>query len=240
MPLVSVNTPKLDVEVLRIGDRGLLPTLRSEEFLSQLSGSTAKGIADQKGQRVWKGTLDHGQSRHTNREAVTAFPVLQAVGKLEPGLYLMLAKPSGTTDAAADEEGGYETQATQWFVVSDLGLTAFKAATASMCWPARSPAPRRSRRRDPLGARNNDVLATAKTDGQATPAFPGGLARGEGGLAPGLVVAQIGDDYGFLDLAQGAFDLSDRGVKGRPAPGGAEAYVPSRSAASTAPARRCS
>ena len=28
--------------------------------------------------------------------------------------------PEGTT-ALADEEGGYETQATQWFVVTDLG-----------------------------------------------------------------------------------------------------------------------
>lgn len=56
VPLVSVNAPKLDVEVLRIGDRGLLPTLRSEDFLGQLSGSTARTIASEKGQRVWKGT----------------------------------------------------------------------------------------------------------------------------------------------------------------------------------------
>ncbi|WP_163584097.1 hypothetical protein, partial [Klebsiella pneumoniae] len=48
VPLVSVNAPKLDVEVLRIGDRNLLPSLRSEEFLNQLSGSTARTIAEQK------------------------------------------------------------------------------------------------------------------------------------------------------------------------------------------------
>jgi uncharacterized protein YfaS (alpha-2-macroglobulin family) len=225
VPLVSVNAPTLDVEVLRIGDRGLLPTLRSEEFLSQLSGATAKGIADQKGQRVWRGTLDTAKAE-TNREAVTAFPVLQAVGTLEPGLYLMLAKPTGTTDASSDEEGGYETQATQWFVVSDLGLTAFKGRDGvHVLVRSLASAKAVSGAEIRLVARNNDVLATAKTDGQGHAAFPGGLARGEGGLAPGLVVAQIGDDYGFLDLAQGAFDLSDRGVKGRPAPGGAEAYL---------------
>ncbi|KQO85005.1 alpha-2-macroglobulin [Methylobacterium sp. Leaf90] len=225
VPLVSVNADKLDVEVLRIGDRGLLPALRSEDFLSQLSGSTAKSIADQKGQRVWKGTLDTAKAE-TNREAVTAFPVLQAVGKLEPGLYLMLAKPTGTTDSSEDEYGGYETQATQWFVVSDLGLTAFKGRDGVHVF-ARSLASAKtvSGAEIRLVARNNDVLATAKTDGQGHAAFPAGLARGEGGLAPGLVVAQVGDDYGFLDLALGAFDLSDRGVKGRPAPGGAEAYV---------------
>ena len=34
-----------------------------------------------------------------------------------------------------------------------------------------------------------------------------------------------GDDYGFLDLNLAAFDLTDRGVKGRADPGSIEAYV---------------
>ena len=76
-----------------------------------------------------------------------------------------------------------------------------------------------------LVARNNEVLATKKTDGQGHVAFDPGLARGEGGIAPGLVVAQLGDDYGFLDFSQSAFALTDRGVKGRPQPGAVEAYV---------------
>jgi uncharacterized protein YfaS (alpha-2-macroglobulin family) len=224
VPLVSVNAPKLDVEVLRIGDRGLLPALRSEEFLSQLSGATARTIAREKGVQVWKGTLDTARAE-PNQEAVTAFPVLQAVGKVEPGLYVMLARPSGTT-ALADEEGGYETQATQWFVVSDLGLTAFKGRDGIHVF-ARSLAsaatvPDAEIR---LVARNNEVLGTKTTDRQGHVAFDPGLARAEGGLAPGLVVARLGDDYGFLDLQLGAFDLADRGVKGRPAAGAAEAYV---------------
>ncbi len=46
--------------------------------------------------------------------------------------------------------------------------------------------------------------------------FEPGLSRGSGGLAPGLVVAEDGKgDYGFLNLQQSAFDLTDRGVKGR-------------------------
>ena len=225
VPLVSVNAAKIDVEVLRVGDRGLLPSLRAEDFLSQLTGATARTIADQKGQRVWKGVLDTAKAE-LNQEAVTAFPVLQAVGKLEPGIYIMLAQASGASAASADEEGGYETQATQWFVVSDLGLTAFKGRDGVHVF-ARSLA---SAETVPgaeirLVARNNEVLATAKTDGQGHAAFASGLARGEGGAAPGLVVAQIGDDYGFLDLGQSAFDLTDRGVRGRPQPGAVEAYV---------------
>ncbi len=38
-------------------------------------------------------------------------------------------------------------------------------------------------------------------------------------------MASLGNDYGFLDLDQAAFDLTDRGVKGRPEGGGLDAYV---------------
>ncbi|MCJ2012573.1 alpha-2-macroglobulin family protein [Methylobacterium sp. J-076] len=222
IPIVSVNAPKLDVEVLRIGDRGLLPTLRSEDFLGQLSGATAKGIAAQKGVRVWAGSLDTAKAE-TNREAITAFPVLRAVGTLEPGVYVMIARPSGP--AAADEEG-YAQQATQWFVVSDLGLTATKGrdgvhVVLRSLGTARAMEGAEIR----LIARDNEVLATRRTDAQGHAAFEAGLGRGEGGTAPSLVVAAIGDDYGFLDLDQGAFDLTDRGVKGRPEGGGLDAYL---------------
>ncbi|WP_132253652.1 alpha-2-macroglobulin family protein [Methylobacterium segetis] len=225
VPLVSVNAGRLDVEVLRIGDRGLLPALRTEEFLSQLNGSTARAIADQKGVQVWKGSLDTAKAE-PNQEVVTAFPVLEAVGKLEPGLYIMMARPAGSATPAEEGEGGYEQQATQWFVVSDLGLTAFKGRDGVHVL-ARSLASAEaiSGAEIRLIARNNEVLATRRTDASGHAAFDPGLARGEGGIAPGLVVAQLGDDYGFLDLAQTAFDLTDRGVKGRPAPGAVDAYV---------------
>ena len=62
------------------------------------------------------------------------------------------------------------------------------------------------------------VLATLKTDANGYAKFAPGLSRGTGGLAPGLVVASDkSGDYNFLDMVQTAFDLSDRGVKGRPA-----------------------
>ncbi|WP_018262815.1 alpha-2-macroglobulin family protein [Methylobacterium sp. WSM2598] len=225
VPLVSVNAPKLDVEVLRIGDRGLLPTLRSEEFLSQLTGATARTLAREKGVRVWKGTLDTAGAE-PNQEVVTAFPVLQAVGKIEPGLYVMLAQPSGTAALGDEETGGYDQQATQWFVVSDLGLTALKGADGVHVF-VRSLASAATVQGAEirLVARNNEVLGVRTTDAQGHAAFDPGLSRGEGGIAPSLVVARLGDDYGFLDLALSAFDLADRGVKGRPAPAAAEAFV---------------
>ena len=76
-----------------------------------------------------------------------------------------------------------------------------------------------------LIARNNEVLATKKTDALGVATFDPGLARGEGGLAPGLVVATEGADYGFLDLGTAAFDLTDRGVKGRAVSGAMDAFL---------------
>ena len=225
VPIVSVNAPKVDVEVLRIGDRNLLPSLRSEEFLNQLTGSSARTIADQKGKRVWKGTLDTAKAE-TNQDVVTAFPVLQAVGKLEPGIYVMVAQAAGSVSAAEEETGSYEQQATQWFVVSDLGLTAFKGRDGVHVFlRSLANAEAVSGAEIRLVARNNEVLGTARTDAKGHAAFDPGLAKGEGGIAPGLVVAQIGDDYGFLDFSQTAFDLTDRGVKGRTDAGAIEAYV---------------
>ncbi len=77
-----------------------------------------------------------------------------------------------------------------------------------------------------LIARNNEVLATARTDAGGMARFDAGLARGQDGLAPSIIVASDGrGDYGFLDVAGGAFDLSDRGVKGRVAPRGLDAWI---------------
>jgi len=54
--------------------------------------------------------------------------------------------------------------------------------------------------------------------------IPGSRA-GKGGLAPVLLVATLAGDYGFLSLAQNAFDLSDRGVTGRDPPAGLDAFL---------------
>jgi uncharacterized protein YfaS (alpha-2-macroglobulin family) len=220
IPVVSVNASEIGVEVYRIGDRSLLPTIRSEDFLSQLSGYSAEEIANAKGFKIWSGTLTAKQE--LNRDVTTAFPVLDAVGRLEPGVYVMTAKPKG---APGDDES-WQTRATQWFVVSDFGLTAFKGGDGVHVF-LRSLASAK-----PLAdvevrlvARNNEVLATKRTDALGHIAFDPGLARGEGGMAPNLIVANSGTDYGFLDLGGSAFDLTDRGVKGREAPGLVEAYV---------------
>lgn len=228
IPVVSVNTGKLDLEVMRIGDRNLINSIHSSDFLSQLGSWSARQIAGEKGQAVWTGAMD--VKSELNQDVVTAFPVAEAVGALKPGVYVMFAKPSGeAATTPSGDDGDYDdgsARATQWFVVSDLGLTSFTGPDGVHVL-ARSLADAKPVTNAELRliARNNEVLGTAQTDANGYARFDAGLAKGQGGNAPGLVTASLAEDYGFLDLKQTAFDLSDRGVKGRVAPTGLDAYL---------------
>jgi uncharacterized protein YfaS (alpha-2-macroglobulin family) len=226
IPIVSVNTQKVQVDIVRIGDRNLLPTVRSDDFLQQLSSYRVKRYIDEDGVKIWSGTLDVKSS--LNQDLTTAFPALEAVGKLEPGVYVMVAKPAdGQPVASGDDDSGGGLAATQWFVVSDLGLTAFSSPDGVHVFvrslASAAPLDKIELR---LIARNNEVLATKATGSDGHVRFDPGLSRGTGGLAPNLVVAQDAKgDYGFLDLGQTPFDLTDRGVKGRVAPSALDAEV---------------
>jgi len=240
IPVISVNAAEASVEVYRIGDRSLLPTIRGDDFLTQLSKYQAGKIAREKGVKIWSGRLS--MANELNKDVVTAFPVAQAIPKMEPGVYVMTAAAAGTEAAPAasqDDESDYDysRRSTQWFVVSDLGLTAMKGAdgVAVVARSLATGAPK-SGVEVRLIARNNEVLGTKTTDASGRARFDPGLARGEGGMAPGLVVAMAGAgpaqpaegssfDYGFLDMGGAPFDLSDRGVKGPAITSGAEAFL---------------
>ncbi len=230
LPLVSVNTGKVGLDIVRVGDRNLINTVHGDAFLGTVSRSEARDIAENKGQKVWSGTMDIKPD--LNKDVTTAFPVQEALGKLQPGVYLMVARAlvGGESAAAQPAEDDYDSEAggssAQWFVVSDLGLTSFTSPDGVHVL-VRSLADAQPMRNVEvqLVARNNEVLGTATTDANGMARFDGGLARGKGGLSPGLVTARAGEDYGFLDLKQSAFDLTDRGVKGRVAPEGLDAFL---------------
>ena len=118
IPLVSVNTPAVTVQIFRIGDRNLLNTVIGDDFQSNLSSYQLQSLGNEHGIQVWSGEL--ATANVLNQDVTTAFPVDQAVGDLQPGVYAMTAKAKGPN---ADNDDG--SLSTQWFIVSDLGLTAF-------------------------------------------------------------------------------------------------------------------
>jgi hypothetical protein len=220
IPVTSVNTKSLDIEIFRIGDRGLGLAAGTDNFLKTIETWDIEQVREKSGRKVWAGTLD--VASRLNEDVTTAIPVTEALGKLEPGVYVVAATIAGPQEG----EGAQSKRAAQWFVVSDLGLTAFSGDDGLHAFVrslASTDAANGVRLR--LLARNNEVLGTATTDAKGYARFEPGLLRGEGGQAPRLLVAEGRDDYALLDLATAAFDLSDRGVKGRAAPGPLDAYL---------------
>jgi uncharacterized protein YfaS (alpha-2-macroglobulin family) len=219
IPLVSVNTPSVSINVFRIGDRNLINTVIDGDFQRALSRYELSSLGDERGVKVWSGELATAMT--LNQDVTTAFPVDEALGTLQPGIYVMTAAAKGP---GSDDEGGL---ATQWFIVSDLGLSAFSGNDGIHVFVnslASTEAVSKAEVR--LVARNNEILATRKTDDAGHAVFEAGLARGEGGLSPAmLTVSTDKADYAFLSLKSNAFDLSDRGVAGRAVPAGADAFV---------------
>jgi alpha-2-macroglobulin len=218
IPLLSVNTDAVKLTVYHIGDRNLLDTVLGYEFQRNLSSYQAQNLANERGTKVWSGKLAVEQKLNT--EVTTAIPVDKALGNLKSGVYVLIATPK---NLLTDDYGAL---ATQWFIVSDLGLTAYSGQDGvdvfihSLASAA------------PLGsidvrliARDNEVLASGRTDSAGFMHFAAGLVRGEGGASAAAIVAGTGGDYAFLSLKSPAFDLSDRGVGGRRAPAGLDAFV---------------
>ncbi len=218
IPLLSVNTSAVLLSVYRVGDRNLLDTVLGYDFQRNLRPYEATRLASERGAKVWGGEL--AVTPKLNTEVTTAFPVDQALGDLKPGVYVMTA---AAKDANANS---YEQQATQWFIVSDLGLTAYSGHDGiDVFIHSLASAEPRGQVEVRLIARNNEVLATKATDNDGFVHFEAGLARGEGGLAPAAIVTADKGDYAFLSLKSTAFDLTDRGVAGRQVPAGLDAFV---------------
>ncbi|MBI3436230.1 MAG: alpha-2-macroglobulin family protein [Proteobacteria bacterium] len=220
IPVVSVNTNAVSLEVYRVGDRNLTDTVLGRDFQRNLDRYEVERIANRNGTLVWKGVLKVESS--LNVEATTAFAVDEVLGSPAPGVYAVVAEAAG---AARGES--YEALSTQWFIVSDLGLTAFSGNDGIHVFVnSLATAEPRGEVDVRLLARNNEVLATRRTDRSGHAVFAPGLARGGGGQAPAMLVgADPRGDYSFLSLRTPAFELSDRGVTGRPAPVGLDAFV---------------
>ena len=218
IPVLSVNTSAVLLSVYRIGDRNLIDTVLGYDFQRNLSQYQAEQLANERGAKVWSGELTVAPKLNT--EVATAFPVDEALGDLKPGVYVMTAAPK---DAISND---YDQRASQWFIVSDLGLTAYSGHDGIDVFIHSLASA------EPLGsievrlvARNNELLAVKSTDKDGFVHFEAGLARGEGGQAPAAIVAAEKADYAFLSLKTTAFDLTDRGVAGRQVPTGLDAFV---------------
>ncbi|HEY5301401.1 MAG TPA: MG2 domain-containing protein, partial [Acetobacteraceae bacterium] len=214
--LASVNLSKVKLHLLRVSERAMQPFLASHPL-----GSNDFDLASLRdsAREVWTGSADiPGFTR--NALLHTVLPLPSAID--QPGLYVLLAQPDDGTPS-----GGPSPQAVQTLLRTDLAPTIWRGddgLTVQVRGYA-SEAPKQGVR-IALVAADNDVLATQATGPDGVARFQPALLHGTDALAPAsLHLTGPDGDFTLLDLTAPAFDLSDRGVSGRPQPGPLDAFV---------------
>lgn len=232
----TVNVTKVKIHLLRMSDK-LLPT--------QLAGNVQLGMQttspwqvnnwlQNDASVVWSGTMDVPEDH--NRTVSTAFPIASIVPPGRDGLYLVVAEDAAharsdamykSGDFNPDDSGFENTLAAHWVVATDIALTSMDGSDGLHVF-ARSLATAK-----PLAgvkirliATGQDVLGVQTTDAGGAVLFPPALLAGTRANAPQTLVAYgDGGNFAFQDITRAAFDLSDRGVSGRAAPGAFQAFL---------------
>jgi uncharacterized protein YfaS (alpha-2-macroglobulin family) len=209
IPVETVNTQKLDLVLQRVSDRNLIRAIQNDYFGRPLDYYSNEDFTGQMAQEVWRGTAE--VAMEVNRDMTTRLPLDGVMKDLGPGIYTLQASVPGVDP--------YDNPpASQWFVISDLGLTTLMGSDGLHVFVrGLSDAEAREGVVVKLISRANAVIATARTDAQGYARLDAGLTSGTGGGAPALVSVEQAEDYAFLSLTEAEFDLSDRGVAGREA-----------------------
>ncbi len=218
LPIDTVNLDTVDLVLRRVSDRNLVRTLRDSYFGRPLSRYDEQYFNEDIAEEIWRGSGE--VENRLNANVLTRLPLGAVVDELDAGIYTLTAAPPGT---AQNEDG----RATQWFILSDIGLTTL-AGNDGLTVVARGLGDA-----EPLAGLDvslistaNRVLDTVTTDAAGLAQFAPGLLRGKAGVRPALVMARQGEaDLAFLSLTDPAFDLSDRGVSGRDPAGPIDAYL---------------
>ncbi|MEY8830437.1 alpha-2-macroglobulin family protein [Sedimentitalea sp. XS_ASV28] len=218
LPVETVNVTTLDLRLRRISDRNLLRAVQDGYFARPLSQWQDQSFATDIAEEVWTGTAEVGNT--LNRDMTTRLPIDTAIAGQPAGIFALTARIPGADPY--DDPG-----ATQWFVLSDLGISSLSGTDGlHVTLRGLSDAAARAGVEVMLISRANAVLGRATTDASGHALFEAGLTRGVGGAAPALILARDAQgDVGFLSLTDPAFDLSDRGVEGRAPAGPVDVFL---------------
>jgi len=208
LPIETVNLTEVDLKLRRVSDRNLLRAIQDSYFGRPLSYWDEQNFSSEIAEDVWSGTGT--VQSELNRDMTTRLPMGDIIKDLPAGIYAL--------SAAAPGSDPYEDPgATQWFVLSDLGVSSLSGVDGMHVF-VRSLKTAQAEQDVTVSLLSsaNRVLGVVKTDPQGHAQFGAGLTRGTGGAAPALLVIEKSDqDIAFLSLKDPAFDLSDRGVEGR-------------------------
>ncbi len=221
----TVNVEAVNVEIFRVSDRAL--------FQKSVTAGEAGGESDyfyvygnedgsRSGEKVFDTTL--AIKSGTNETKTTVFPLGSVLTELSAGAYYVTL-----TDASSGTDDGQrrKAQAYRWISYTDLALTSYRGGHGLDVFVRSLKTAQPVSGTDiVLIARTNDVLASARTDREGRVRFDQALLRGEGNLAPQLIMAYgAQEDFAVLDLTRTPLDLSEFPVGGLVMPPTVDGYV---------------
>lgn len=218
LPVETVNVSQLDLTLRQVSDRNLVRAVQQDFFGRPLSTWQERDFSAEIAEDIWTGTAE--VSNQLNQTMTARLPLAEAIAGRPAGIYALTARVSGVDPA--DDPG-----ATQWFVLSDLGIsTAIGTDGLHVTVRGLTDAAPRGGVSVSLVSNANAVIASSRTDDDGYARFEPGLTRGTGASAPALVMVSDDDsDFSFLSLTDPAFDLSDRGVEGRAPAGPVDVFL---------------
>ena len=236
LPVTTINVSKVGISVYRVNERGIDRFSADRSYDVSFPGSEPitepwslrSWLNGSNGAEQWSGTME--VRNVPNQAVVTAFPVRETIQDWKPGAYFVVVwnaakPPSRDYD---DDESTSGAAAGLWVIDTDIGLTSFSGDDGLNVF-ARS-----LQTAQPLAgievtvlSRGNEPIGKVVTGADGRASFAAGLLKGTGAAEAVAVMAQdpAKKEFSRLELTKSAFDLSDRGVDGRPQPGPVDAFL---------------
>src|ERR1051326_8121229 len=168
LPVTTINLDRVKLRLVRINERNLVPSINAEKLTMSFDTDSVDELINQSGSLVWQGEMTITAER--NRPVATAIPLGEILRDKGTGVYLAIVdKP--------DAKHGDDSQpATNWVLVSNLGLTTYTGrdgmAVAVRSLGDAKPVAGATLK---LYARNNAELAAVTSDNDGIARIPGGL-----------------------------------------------------------------
>ena len=191
LPLRTINVARVRLQILRLPDPAIVEQIHQGRTNQQLTDNDVGAIVAKAGQEVWKGEMAVTGARNT--VVITPFPVDAVVGRLDPGVYVAVA----SADEVAEKD--WSSRATQWLLVTDLGLTAVRGDDGLLVY-ARSVATARPQEGVELRllARDHSDKATVTTGADGIARVPATAFDGDNPAQ--VLLARRGGDLAMMDL----------------------------------------